>query len=350
MEKRIKYSLDQFNEIMNFLINYVDGNDQEKGIDYLDQYIANIDSKIIQGLLSITAKISNHHCHSSQFYQRIEQILLYLKAGITSNFTNFTLFSIFKRNKRVLLILLQNDMIIFDTLIFEHFKSKPNFYQSYTNYFSPEIENETKSEEFEQKRKEGENDNYICSLIRNDSIDEFVVFVTATNEDLSSKVPESIFETNVFLLKNDPTLIEYAVFFGSTQILNFLLLRNVKYNSKLWYYAIHSNNPDIIHILESLDIGLINGKYKDHILEAIKCFHNDIANYWINNFISEKEYKECEPKILKYHNFQYIVNEMINIESFKYLCRYGYFTFVNILLESNENDSRLEKIFNYSLS
>ncbi|KAK8842409.1 hypothetical protein M9Y10_025992 [Tritrichomonas musculus] len=350
MEQDIPEFIDHLKEIQEFIIDYVNKNDQEYELDFLDQYVTNNDSQNLKELLHIISKISNHHCHSSQFYQRIEQILLYLKTGITSNFTNFTLFNIFKRNKRVLLILLQNDMIIFDTLICDYFKHGPNFYRSYTNYFSPEIENETKSEEFEQKRKEGENDNYICSLIRNDSIDEFVVFVTATNEDLSSKVPESIFETNVFLLKNDPTLIEYAVFFGSTQILNFLLLRNVKYNSKLWYYAIHSNNPDIIHILESLDIGLINGKYKDHILEAIKCFHNDIANYWINNFISEKEYKECEPKILKYHNFQYIVNEMINIESFKYLCRYDYFTFVNILLESNENDSRLEKIFNYSLS
>ena len=73
-----------------------------------------------------------------------------------------------------------------------------------------------------------------------------------------------------------------------------MILNHVKYNSNLWSYAIHSNNADLIHILERLNIGLINGTYKDHILESIKCFHNDISNYWITNFISENEYKEYE--------------------------------------------------------
>ena len=62
---------------------------------------------------------------------------------------------------------------------------------------------------------------------------------------------------------------------------------------------------------------------------------------------SEKESKEYKPTILKYYNLQYIVNEMINIDFFKYICKYDYSTFVNILLESSENDSKLEQFLNY---
>ena len=79
------------------------------------------------------------------------------------------------------------------------------------------------SPEFDEKLKIGENDSYICHLIRNDSIEKFVIFVNQTNLNLSSQIKSSIFETNLFLIKNDETtLIEYAAFFGSIQIFQYL--------------------------------------------------------------------------------------------------------------------------------
>ena len=66
---------------------------------------------------------------------------------------------------------------------------------------------------FEEKCKIGENDSYICSLIRSDSIKEFVIYVNKTNLSFSSKIKPSIFETNSFLIDKEPTLIEYAFYF-----------------------------------------------------------------------------------------------------------------------------------------
>ena len=56
------------------------------------------------------------------------------------------------------------------------------------------------ADDYENNRKKGENENYLCQLIREDSIDEFVSFVNRNNLNLSSKIKRSIFETNSFFL------------------------------------------------------------------------------------------------------------------------------------------------------
>ena len=54
-------------------------------------------------------------------------------------------------------------------------------------------------ENFDKKVLEGENDNYICSLIRDDSIEEFISYLTRSLLSQSSTMIEtSIFETNSF--------------------------------------------------------------------------------------------------------------------------------------------------------
>ena len=80
-------------------------------------------------------------------------------------------------------------------------------------------------EESEQKISIGENDNYICELIRNDSIEDFVTYVNQQCIDLTNYfIKKSIFETNYVLQNNTITLIEYAFFFGSLQIIKYLML------------------------------------------------------------------------------------------------------------------------------
>ena len=91
---------------------------------------------------------------------------------------------------------------------------------------------------FEKKCLEGENDSYICTLIRNDSVEEFI-----TN---FSQISNSIFETNLFLIENIPTIIEYASFFGSIQIFQYLKYNNIKLEPSLWLCAIHGKNAEII--------------------------------------------------------------------------------------------------------
>ena len=144
---------------------------------------------------------------------------------------------------------------------------------------------------FEEKCRIGENDSYICKLIRKDLLDDFIVYVNEKNYQLDSTIKPSIYETNDFLLQFniEMTLIEYAAFFGSIKIFNYLRLNKISMTPSIWNYAIHGNNAEIIQILEENQIELPEEKsYKQLLEESIKCHHNEIA-YYIQNSYLENE-------------------------------------------------------------
>ena len=76
------------------------------------------------------------------------------------------------------------------------------------------------------------------TLLKNSSI--YIKVKKITN--LEDSVEESIFETNLFLLKNKATYIEYAAFNGSYQIFNYLLQNTARPNNSLILYAIYGGN------------------------------------------------------------------------------------------------------------
>ena len=78
-------------------------------------------------------------------------------------------------------------------------------------------------ERHEEKKEIGENDSYICQLIREDLVIPFITYVNQTNYSLSKTINKSIYETNSFLSHKDVTLLEYASYFGSIQIFRYLM-------------------------------------------------------------------------------------------------------------------------------
>ena len=106
-------------------------------------------------------------------------------------------------------------------------------FQKYPEYFSPELKKvdfhyeyqespEVTDQNFYDKRNSGENDNTICKIIREDSIEELITSVNKGEIKKYDNIEDSIYETNLFLLRKEVPLIEYAVFFGSTQIFKYL--------------------------------------------------------------------------------------------------------------------------------
>ena len=141
---------------------------------------------------------------------------------------------------------------------------------NYLEFFSPEINSNFHKNQtnFFEKRKIGENDDSLCTIIRKDIVEDFVIYVNKRNLPLSIQIQPSIFETNSFLLDKNPTLIEYAAFFGSIQIFNYLKTNSVDLTPSLWIYAIHSNNAEIISILENNRIEPDNSSYSELIKET----------------------------------------------------------------------------------
>ena len=274
----------------------------------------------------------------------------------------------FKVNKRLLYFLIKEQILSLDSTIEENSdffltentkSDKNNFNQNdeLLKYYFDHLD------EYEEKRRIGENDSFICSLIRQDSVEEFIQYVNKNNLPLSSKIKQSIFETNRFLIDKNPTLIEYAAFFGSIQIFQYLYLNKVDVDGSLWLYGIHSNNPDLLrNYIESNGIEPTDKTYAESLIESIKCHHNDIGKYIEDNLIdksksssneneednlidkSESSSNENEEETkfekhffeasLKYQNYSFIPTEFGKSYQFFYLCKYNYQNIVDILIQS----------------
>ena len=240
-----------------------------------------------------------------------------------------------KYNKGILFLLLEKGFVEPDeTFLNQYLRSKPvykrfgsinnkkepdmsqTFYYLYPkmkNYLDENLQKQIEEEifknysekisTFEEKCQIGENDSYVCSLIRSDSVEEFITYVNRTNLPLLTKIKPSVYETHSFLIDKEPTLIEYAAFFGSIQIIQYLKYNNVPLTPSLWLYTIHSNNPELVHFLEENEIkpeknnvknapGNMRGshlkkEFDDVLIGSIKCHHNDISNYIADNYFEQ---------------------------------------------------------------
>ena len=314
------------------------------------QQIINSKSEF-KAFLHLIVRISNHHHRHINFFIRIEKILSLFKHEMQECFSNDEIFNIFKSNKRILLFLFEEKVLIPNQSIAEIMNNNKYKERDYLYYFFNEFNgfidfklkavienklNDSFSKKYDlstQKRKRGENDNAISIMIQNDLIDEFIIYVNQTNLPLTSKIRKSIFETNIFLLKKEPTLIEYSAFYGSIQIFRYLYLNGVELKNSLWLYAIHGRNPELIHILEEYKVYLHD--FKDVIKESIKCHHQELIIY-ITNVKMEFRAGIITSSLLqciKSYNYEYFSDDYLNSNIQKELCRNDYYFITKTLLE-----------------
>ena len=315
-------------------------------------------------ILRLIVSIANNYHLNGDFFKKIEQIIEYHKDKIKQILSNTEIFDSIKSNKKILLYFLQNEILTLNKSICDEIISKndgngsPYCYffikeirKSFGSFIEEErikaIEDELQrknidilDENFDKKILAGENDSYICSLIRNDSIKEFVSYINRSGLSISNTLIEnSIFETNSFLLENEEiSLIEYSAFFGSIQIFQYLKMNCAELTPKLWLYSIHGRNPEIIHLVESNEIKkLTHNHYIECFCESIKCHHNDFAIYFENNFLNQQDLmnEEVIYSIFKYYNFSYfpVDIDISNCDIFTNLCIYNFDEIVNSLLK-----------------
>lgn len=371
----IEKYLDEMRVIQEKLLEFLDNraNSEENFLKlkqvFDDQKIID-DPHKLKSVLNLLTKIANYHYRGSGFFEKIERILLFFKFRIKEFYTNSEIFTIFKKNKRILLFLLENEMIIFDNYIAKKITDKFCHY-NYIEYFTPELKpfiNEewfydfckekllkTIPENFNEMRKIGESEYEVFRLIRNDSLSEFI-FSTNKNTMNYIEVKNSIYETNLYLIKKHiknyferrfdkkMTLIEYAAFYGSLCIFNYLRSNGFELQPSLWLFAIHGKNMEIIHILEENNIVPDDNTYKECLKESIKFHYNDITNYLLNKYLKDEIEKPHETFIdgIKYYNFSFIKKELIDKSSYYDFFRYGYYNIAKLL--QVEKDLNINKI------
>ena len=208
--------------------------------------------------------------------------------------------------------------------------------------------------DFYEKRKKGENESNICELIRNDSIEDFIVHINEMNIPLGMTIKPSIFETHPLLIKNKTTLIEYAAYFGSIQIVQYMINNNIELKPSLWIYAIHSNNAELINLLEQNNIKPEDESFEECFKESIKCHHNEVANYINDNFLNQQNENEninfdknAVCYAFHYHNFDFFPNNLKNNEFiFFYACKYDHILIIEYLLTTQKIDVNKSIVLN----
>ncbi|KAK8898146.1 hypothetical protein M9Y10_000417 [Tritrichomonas musculus] len=332
------------------------------------------DQHELKALLYIIDGISKNHRRSHDFISNIEQVLRHFEKDIQKFFSNSEIFKIFQNNKRILLFLIEEQLMTIDEYIFSIMTSYRN--ENYCEYFQPEIkpfltkekiekfckqnENLKKDEFFEsmskdidenfyEKRREGENDDFLCRLIRFNKIQEFITFVEQTNLSLQSAlIKKSIFETNKLLTNKEKiSLIEYASFYGSNDIIKYMKMKGVELTADMWTYAIHSGNAELIRYLEENHVSPPENKYNNILGESIECHHNEISNYFIEylfkeedlqNSIENKYYCNMYRSAVKSHNYYFFPENMKRKNMLSYLCEFDYYTLVSLCLEEMNVD------------
>ena len=338
--------------LLEYLDNEISESEYLNLINFFQDQIINSKIQEAKETLQLLLNIINNHHRTPNFWSKIDKFLLNFKDSLKQTLSNFEIFDIFKSNKRILLFLIKESIISFDQQIINIINDSEYWNSGYIKYFiieskpfiSDKLYDEIKEElndkdfkNFEENRKIGENNSKICTLIRQDSIDEFVEYVSRTNLPISGTIKQSIFETNSFLLNRDVSLIEYAAFFGSIQIFQYLRFNKVEMKPSLWLFAIHGRNPELIHLIEENQIEPMYNNYKNLLEVSIKCYSNDIAAYIQNNYIdinSENNFMLINLHF-KYRNYEFLPKDLNEPYILFFLCKYNYAFLLNQVLKSN---------------
>ena len=310
---------------------------------------------IFKEIITLILNVSNNHHRTETFFAKIDRIILFFKDAILKNFSNYEIFTIFRKNYRILLFMLKENILKIDISVFSKLKNKTYRKAYYPNYFIPEfrellaekdkikskrqIPDPSKqnigrnSEEFERKREIAENDDQICEIIRKDSVEDFISYISNSSYSLTSTVGSSIFETNAFLINKNPTLIEYAAFYGSLKIFNYLIENEIELTPSLWLFAVHGQKMELLHILENNKIMPEDMSYKNSLLESIACHHIEMTEY-IMKKVQRIDKKAIIEESVRYNNYEYFPVEMIvNPDIFYELCKYDYISIVEFFLK-----------------
>ncbi|OHT14527.1 hypothetical protein TRFO_15042 [Tritrichomonas foetus] len=141
-------------------------------------------------------------------------------------------------------------------------------------------------------------ENELSLIIRNDDCDKFQNICSSPAFKLNSRI-ESIGITKIMPNpQENPTLIEYAAFFGSIKIFKYLLIHIDSLPQSLVLYAVSGGNIEILHLCEQH-----NCSFNDCIKYAVKYRHYDMISWLIETKQCQLDYKY----IIKYHANEFII-------------------------------------------
>ena len=131
--------LDEMKKIQQNLLDFLDNERDEEEIfqnlkTILDDLKICDNQNQLKSLLYLLSKISNNHHRGPNFFNKIEKILLLFKNDIKKFYSNWDIFFIFKENKRMILFLINEQIINIDKQIARKFATPEYEQQKYSYY------------------------------------------------------------------------------------------------------------------------------------------------------------------------------------------------------------------------
>lgn len=108
--------IDKMKKIQENLLEFIDSQDciedkfQKLKILFDDQKIRD-NTNNLKLFFRMLIDITNNHIRKANFYHKVELFLIYFKKDIITNYSNSEIFNIFKKNKRVLLFLINERVL-----------------------------------------------------------------------------------------------------------------------------------------------------------------------------------------------------------------------------------------------
>ncbi|KAK8846939.1 hypothetical protein M9Y10_019508 [Tritrichomonas musculus] len=192
--------------IQSHIIKIIEkGDDIEEEYENLKQIVLEDNffdvRQVMISTLAIISNIIKNHRRNSDFFNKIKKIILIFETDIKKNFTNLEIFHIFKSHKIILLFMIKEKILTLNESIVKIITQDKYIIRKYPEYFYEEIKNyidkeainkfmpkEQFQEKYDDYRKDGENETYICEIIRKDMIEEFTTYISKTNYPLDSKI------------------------------------------------------------------------------------------------------------------------------------------------------------------
>lgn len=364
----------RMNDLYQSLLAYIDGNNDDAQFEALIQTINEMrifqESSKIHEFLSLICSVSFFHYRSASFFEKFEKILSHFKNEIQQHFSSNSLFEIFKNNRRILLFLIEINLITINSELArkmvafdEPSASHPNS-TNYVKFFQPELEPFLSADEkakylkgsiedieaFKQKRRIGENDSQICAVIRNDSLDEFLGLVKKNKYSLNREIDDSIYETNLFFIKWAqyalPSFMQYAAYFGAKKIFSYIIQNEEEISDYIDLFGIHSGNREFVEMLEEEGF-ICERDYYSCRNESIKTHQNELLEYFGN----DRQLLSTAFESFNYYAIKHQCEKFAGAVSgmFPIICANGYYEIVSILLKSPGLDINLVAILLFNL-
>lgn len=314
-----QHYIDARNEISSSILKYIDNNTNEEDnfqsiIQVIQKHKIQENSEEFIIFIKLINQISEMHHYSINMYEKLTKILQYVKEDLLKHFTNEEIIQIFA-NKKILLNLIKENIIKIDKSTAQQIdkldsKIRDFFYPEIKAFLDDPKEPENMPPDFEEKRKDPFGKDTAIRCYQTDDLDGFISYIEEKKGAITkdSGLAPYFYEYYGYASLEQAALIEFAAYYGSKKIFDYLLKNDYLVRPIAIFYAIRGGNLEIFKKIEEQKLDFPEKDYLDWMNTAIISHENEIATY-----IKEKYFEKNGDDLSDY------IKTMVNVYNYYFI-------------------------------